>query len=185
MIETEDTQTILVIPPPLPRALRIYEALDVKLSYQNFGSAWLCVLRGKTEDIELVFNGLFNWGATNGECYFVDHSQTVATFWSSEEQLTRFFYNIYSVSSSTRYKGRKANLLASSNKIAALKESCHEIFLRFDDGVPEIFAEGHSLGHLTAEKPDDDFRDAAWRHVAQKENDGDVEKAIDSQTTNE
>jgi hypothetical protein len=72
--------------------MKLYANLDVNLTYQNYGSTWALTLRGKTEHIEQAVHGLFNWGATNGDCEYYDHTQTVAVIWTDEPSMRRFFY---------------------------------------------------------------------------------------------
>jgi hypothetical protein len=72
--------------------MKLYNNLLVTITYQNFGSTWTLILRGKTEDIELAANGLYNLGATNGDCEFYDHAQTVGIVWTDEISLRQFFF---------------------------------------------------------------------------------------------
>ena len=146
--------------PKAPRGILPYQTIDVTLTYQNFGSTWLCILRGKTEDIDLVFNGLFNFRATNGEYQFHDHVQTVAVFWSDRRALRRFFFNRYffsrSVGGATRQLVRES-MKYSHNQIQALRDNGHEFFMDFSKQfMPQV----HAMGTISAERPDADFKDA-------------------------
>ena len=148
--------------PPVARNMRVYANINVTLTYQNFGSAWLGILRGAKEDIELVFNGLFNFGATNGELHYYDHNETLALFWSSEEDLQRFFYNVRVYSGSTRYLGKEKNLLAAAERMEQLKENCQESFMNFSQKFqPDVY----SVGTISAERPDNDFKDHVLTHA--------------------
>lgn len=73
--------------------MKVYESLGVYLNYQPNGSACLIVLVGKENEIKLTHNGLFNLGATNGELEFTNQSKTMATCWTSDRKMSRFWYN--------------------------------------------------------------------------------------------
>lgn len=159
MIDTEnDLKADIVMPPAPIRALRIYPHVDVTLTYQNFGSAWLCILRGKTEDIHQVFNAFWNFGATNGEYQFFDHAQTVATFWSDADSLAQCFYRMIQFSAKHQSDGRKANLQLAQACMNTLRGNCHEAFLDFDSMI--FMGEVYATGTISAERPDDSFKDA-------------------------
>lgn len=144
----------------------LYPSIDVSLNYQNFGAAWLGILRGSPENIELVFNGLYNLQATEnrGPTYH-DAAHTVATFWTSRKRLYKFFFNRYLLPRTTGDDG--AELIASANRfaddsIAAFKDGSHEGFLRFNRTViPETYGQGTK----SAERPDEDFKDAVLFHA--------------------
>jgi hypothetical protein len=119
--------------------MKVYPTLDVQLSYHNFGSAWLMILRGSTEEIELTFNGLFNLCATNGELEYKDHLQTVATFWSDETNMQKFFFNQFFLPRcTTRKKKEKTDgayptgVWIAKQKMDELRQ-CHEFFLDFNN----------------------------------------------------
>lgn len=160
--EDSDIDLNLAPPPRKDKFIKPYPTVNVAMTYQNFGSAWLCVLRGKTEDIELVFNGLFNFGATNGDIQYFDHSKTVATFWSTEESLQRFFYNVSVFSGVTRYRGKAVNQAEANKKIEYIRDHCHEPFMDFDNVfAPDVYG----VGSIKAENPDNDFKDKVLGHA--------------------
>lgn len=133
------------------------------MTYQNFGSSYLCILRGKTEDIELVFNGLFNFGATNGGLDYYDHSKTVAVFWSDYKSLRKFFFNRRFIPQSDEPSGRiiRACMHEAQDNMILLSEN-HEFFMRFADSyMPET----HDVGSISAERPDHDMKDAIISHA--------------------
>ena len=43
------------------KGIRVYEHINVDLTYQNFGSSYLFILRGSAACIDLVFNGLYKF----------------------------------------------------------------------------------------------------------------------------
>jgi hypothetical protein len=158
------------IPEPV-EGMRVYSNIPVELTYQNFGSTWLCVLRGKSEDIDLVFNGLFNLCASNGDYQFFDHTQTVAVFWSDRKNMLRFFFNQFfgprcNPEFTSLWKGqgklvREAMRYAKS-KVQDLRDNCHEQFVDFTNTfLPQI----HAMGQISAERPDSDFKDAVLTHA--------------------
>jgi hypothetical protein len=163
--------------------MKIYPEIDVELTYQNFGSAWLGVLRGSTDNIETVFNGLFNLCATNGERQFQDHLQCVAVFWSDRRAMRRFFFNRYYM---PRYHPepdvRNVRLVRDAMRYALqslkqLAQGNHEAFLDFSKCyVPEVYG----TGTISAERPDSDMKDAILSHAFAEK---DSAKVVDSPVT--
>lgn len=148
-------------------AMKVYPKHDVRLSYQNFGSTWFCVLRGSTEEIDLVFNGLFNLCATNGNYQFFDHAKTVATFWSDRKAMRRFFFNQAFMPVCAGDANNQGALIRrcmreAQSKVRHLRENCHEFFVDYTNAfVPEI----HGVGKMSAERPDADFKDSVLTHA--------------------
>lgn len=83
--------------------LKIYSEIDCTLHVQSYGSNFLMALKGSEENINLVFNGLYNYGGTQHlgteecplELDFRNHTRTLATFWSSPEKMLNFFRNLF------------------------------------------------------------------------------------------
>ena len=150
------------------RGVQLYPDFDVRLTYQNFGSTWLCILRGESANIERVFNGLYNYRATNGDYSFFDHAETVATFWSDYRSLRRFFFNRYWFPRSDnlpffrRVKLAKEAMRYALNQIAELRANGHEFFMDFSVKFEPVV---HTMGTTNAENPDADFKDAVLTHA--------------------
>lgn len=155
--------------------MKLYANLDVNLTYQNYGSTWALTMRGKTEHIEQAVNGLFNWGATNGDCEYYDHTQTVAVIWTDEPSMRRFFYlqALRKMVSSIEYvrthtaenrilgklAGKRISEIAhvqAERRIRALRHR-HEKFFNF---TKSYMPETHGTGQITAERPDLDMKDS-------------------------
>ena len=157
--------------------MKLHSDLDVNFTYQNFGSAWLGILRGSTENIELAFNSLFNLCATNGSKEYQDHLELIATFWTDKHAMRRYFFNRYYM---PRYNGAKDGKLARAAmrhawaKLEQLSATSHESYLSFDRNVAEAFG----MGSITAERPDTDFKDAVLDN-AFKTKDDSVKQSID------
>ena len=161
----EDSDIDLTIPLKAPekRFIRPHRNLRVTMNYQNFGvETWLAILRGSPEQIELAFNAMYNWGATNGEMQYFDHSQTVAIFWTSEEKLLRCFYNQFRFSPHTAHYGKNHNAQAAIDVVQKLREVGHEPFMNFAN----VFdTDDYSTGTISAERPDNDFKDNVLAHA--------------------
>lgn len=147
--------------------MKVYDTLNVSLTYQNFGTSFVAILRGKTEDIETAFNGLFNFGATNARApIYYNHTKTTAIVWTSREQLRKFFFNRRFIPNMPLWGDIKLSHLRPFMKEARakLKELAenHEFFLRFADNY---MPEPHSVGKLTAERPDNDMKDTILSHA--------------------
>lgn len=163
--------------------MKLYQNLDVDLTYQNFGSAWLGVLRGATDNIELAFNGLYNFCATNGSLSYQDHVKCVATFWSDRKGMRRFFFNQHYI---PRFEDRNhpdnGRLVRQSMRHAQAQMSLlcasHEPFMDFDNRfAPAVF----TCGKITAERPDSDLKDAILSHAfAEKESVSAANKSVDA-----
>jgi hypothetical protein len=159
--------------------MQIYHTLNVDLTYQNFGSVWLGILRGPTEQIELAFNGLFNMKATSGEMEYQDHLSTLSTFWTSRRRMRRYFFNRYYFD---RQLGRKrqgkivrAAMRYAHSKLRELSGIGHETFKDF---AKDYTLKTYSTGNITAERPDADMKDAILAH-AFKEKEDSVKKSVD------
>jgi hypothetical protein len=148
-------------------AMKVYPNLDVRLTYQNFGSTWHCILRGSTEEIDLAFNGLYNLGATNGDYQFFDHAKTVATFWSDRKSLRRFFFNQVFMpvcAGNAPNQGRliRRAMKEAQRRMAELREDGHEFFTDYGNQfAPTV----HGVGKVSAERPDSDFKDSVLNHA--------------------
>lgn len=117
----------------------IYENTPVEVSYQNFGSSYLIILTGEECDIESTFNGLYNFGATNGQLRYRDACHSVATFWSSEYKfwhcLKMMRINHFCLTRAGKGKGQKRGWLDEAEKWAMdklneLKEE-HVLFIDY------------------------------------------------------
>lgn len=148
--------------------MQIYRELDVQLTYQNFGSAWLCILRGQPEQVQTAFNGLFNLCATNGELEQQDHLGVVNTFWSNRRAMRRFFFNrfFFPRCSGWRGQGRLArNAMRYALQQLDLLKGQTEVFLTFDAGDKYAPVEVHSVGTISAERPDENYKEMALNHA--------------------
>jgi len=144
--------------------MKLYQLSDVNLTYQNFGSTWLGILRGTEKSIMEVFNGLYNLRATNGECQFFDHLQTVGLFWTDKRSMIRFFFNQFYLSCNDRtYKYARYCLRAAHVKMAEMTtDGNHEEFLNFAN---KFDSDTYRVGQTRAERPDADFKDAVLAHA--------------------
>jgi hypothetical protein len=156
--------------------MKIYDTLDVQLTYQNFGSAWLGILRGIPDQIRLTCNGLFNLMATNGREEYHNEEETIATFWTSEEQMNQFFYNKHYLPREmghTDVQALKAEARQFANDMVASMEPYHEEFMTFESNPTPIT---FGSGTITAERPDSDMKDAILSHAFTEKT---SEKSID------
>lgn len=150
--------------------MKLYPTVDVTFTYQNFGSAWVGILRGSTEQIKLVFNGLFNYCATSGELDFQDHLEMVALFWTDRRAMRRFFFNQYYMPRCMGNRGRGQGKLARMAMRFAWKQldamsSCHEQYLNFAN---QYMPETYGNGMISAERPDSDMKDAILANAFQE-----------------
>jgi len=147
-------------------SMKLYPNVNVELTYQNFGSSWIGVLRGTTQAIELVFNGLYNLCATNGGLDYHDNMQTVGFFWTDKKAMRRFFFNQYYLPKYDGQESESLKALASQFaecKLKELSETSHENFMQF--ARKGIVLDCFNCGCITAEKPDVDMKDAIISHA--------------------
>jgi hypothetical protein len=160
--------------------MKLYPSIGVGLTFQSCGSGWLGILRGPTEQIELAFNGLYNLRGTNGKLEYQDHLRMVATFWTNERNMRRFFFNYFYLprSASRHGEGRLIrNAMRYAQKSLMQVKEEFESFMRFASGnVPECYL----FGSITAERPDTDFKSAVLEHAFQNKCEGkcDVPKSM-------
>lgn len=147
-------------------SMKFIHNLDVDLHYQNFGSAWLGIMRGPTEQIELAFNSLFNYCATNGRLEYQDHTQTVATFWTSPTQMLRYFVNRWLIPRGlgsyleSNPKHFRTACWYANGFLNQLKVN-HEVFQ--EHNIEDLHY--YTCGVAKAEKPDVDMKDAILVHA--------------------
>lgn len=151
----------LPAPPPEAKAARfeyrLYPKVPVTLNYQNQGSVWMLILRGNKQDIEDVFNGLSNLGATaTPEPQYTGANDSTAICWSSPNEMRKFYV--------LRHEMRCGGVSRAhvEHEFKKFKENCSEVFIDFHNinlGEPMDL---HDMGKISAEKPDNDFRDAMW-----------------------
>lgn len=143
--------------------MRIYESVDCEATRQSFGSLWLVVLRGTEEAINSVFNGVYNWGGCNGELDWHNQERNIATFWTTPQRLVWCFahMSVMRLADSNIGKGKKYGAWPLACEEANLKleslAQCQETFLTFDTAEASHV---YTLGSISAERPDEDWRDA-------------------------
>jgi hypothetical protein len=143
--------------------MKLFSTLDVELRYQNFGSTWVGILRGRTEQIEQAFLSLWNLRATSGELEFYNHSQTVGVFWTDEKSMRRYFFNREYLKCRAQERGFIRWCLAQAHvKLDELRGAAHESFMDFSE---HFETDDFSVGKVTAEKPDADMKDQILAHA--------------------
>jgi hypothetical protein len=160
--------------------MKIYETLNVTVKLQTNGSAWLVVLEGPTEEIELTFNGLSNLGGVGGRTRleYADGDKTLASCWTTEEQMYHFWYMRAVLKSQSdndclfhAYAKRKMAQLRRNLIVHAKIGNFQATWDNDHDAC--------CMGLTVAEKPDNDFRDAVLEHSFKcRESVKQVEKAL-------
>jgi hypothetical protein len=150
--------------------MKIYPKLNVELRFQNCGSWWLMILEGAEADIELCFNGLWNHGAidvsverADGSTYngldYTDNTRTKAKFWSTPEKMRKFFFNSHLLACQQESCAPYAHVVANM-RIEELKRD----MITFVDFTRPQFVNSFDVGTVRAERPDDNYREAALTH---------------------
>jgi len=162
--------------------MKPYHNVDVELRFQNCGSWWLMVLEGAEQDIELVFNGLWNHGAidvsverSDGTIYngldYTDHTRTKATFWSTPEKMYAFFFNRHMLIHGQRSAKASAHVIARM-RIEELKLDS----VSFHDFNRPAFVSCFTVGTIKAERPDDNYREKATLNANKRASEKTVDK---------
>lgn len=138
--------------------MKLYNELDVDLTFQNFGSQWLMIMRGEENDILLAFNGMWNYGATSGEIDFTDHAKTVAKFWSDEKKMLKYFKNRFWIGHNMT---EPMAIMVAGKEMEKLRAE-RQTFINFNQ---KQMPDGYNMGTSSAERPDSDFRDKVIVHA--------------------
>ena len=75
--------------------MKLYPNLNATLTYQDYGSSWLLVMRGSKQDINLLFNAIYNFGAVEKSSPEFNDTEDIATVWSNEDKTWNFFYYLH------------------------------------------------------------------------------------------
>ena len=139
----------------------------IKLTYQNYGTSILIFIQGETNQAAYgKWLSLANWGATsllNGEePQFVANG--IISCWSTIDKLKKYLFDraimglweAQGEQAKGKRDGFKAEALAQAEKEFAAIET--ESFRSVNSNF-EIY----EMGTISAEKPDDDFKDLATK----------------------
>lgn len=164
---------------------------NTNLTLQNFGSAYLLILRGTTKDIKEGFNSFFNWGGVSSNATIdltENPNESIGVFWSNERALIRYWLNRYLIAHPERNEktifavelnergepnyeildGDAMEFIA--NQIAEMRSNSEKFMTFTKSYVP---AE-HGIGRISAERPDHSFLEAAHVHVTKKQQETEV-----------
>lgn len=140
---------------------------NTDLTFQNYGTAWFLVIRGSETDIEETFNALINFGGVshrgtlNVALEYQNESHTLATCWSSEKKMRQFFAFQYWLRHSLPPNHKMTEAFV-NKEIETLKQEINQVVFRSKSQINNDF---YSIGKSTAERPDEDFKDAVLQHA--------------------
>ena len=135
--------------------MKLYD-LSVETKLHDNGSNWILILEGPESEIELTFNGLYNWGAAqnkdgNGPDY-IDEEKSIARVWTNKKRMWKFFYYLHF----NRWQIDKYAKIHANRMIDELLETKGQFFnLSIKQNNPDCY----STGSIIAERPDYDFKD--------------------------
>ena len=137
--------------------MKLFKSLNADIKVVDFGTSWSIVMRGSKQEIDYIFNAMFNYGATNDAHYNFNNTETEASFFTTKERLTKFF------------KGFWENRLWHENELAdeaaaLAKASVEDLFANHREARQQYRAttyedSKYSFGKIKAERPDDSFKD--------------------------
>jgi len=145
---------------------------NIKLAYQNYGSSILIFIQGVTpQDAHGAYLSLWNWNATSSDENYV--ADNVIAVWSTIDRLQQYFYNVRLTQLSNlddakpamtkderkangMKRDKEARLLAAADFAAVETESFRSVNSNYVE---------YSMGTITAEKPDSDFKDECLNHA--------------------
>jgi hypothetical protein len=133
------------------------------MAMQDYGSGSLMVLRGKKQEINLIFNALFNFGAVDNSELNFNETEDTATCWTNKQKIRKFFTNF--CLNRLLNRGHKDDKFTAS----VAEEEGGKIYQDFYNNHREsrtLYHYGssasndfYSLGKMSAERPDNDFKD--------------------------
>lgn len=146
------------------------------MKLQEYGTSWLIILEGCKYNVDLLFNACFNFGATNSTRLEYSDNDDYAVFWSCEEKMGNFFYqmNLNKLLNmgheETEELENKAIEIA-ENQMSDLWENHRESRQLF--GQKNLYTpDSYSVGKISAERPDECFLTSVLNHAfANKEGD--------------
>lgn len=158
----------LVPKPVVVKGIQLHPSLCVMFTYQNFGSAWLGILRGVMPTmINRTFDSLFNLRGANGELEFENACETIATFWTNRRSMRRYFFNRYFLPRCSGKKGQ-GRVIRSAMRYARAKlddiKAHQETFIEYEK-APNYDVTPFVSGRISAERPDADMKDAILAHA--------------------
>ncbi len=163
---------------------------NIDLTFQPLGSQFLMVMRGTEEDMELAYNGFYNFGGTASHMRYKKdpdtglmitcggkegshldygtHNRNVATFFSTAEKMHKFFFNkaFHKHVDNWPKKKRGQN---SGGIFPFCQQYADSAMVELESSKemfyhPQLSSRSlehiYSVGTVAAERPDDDFRDA-------------------------
>lgn len=139
-----------------------------KLSYQSCGSAWLLKINADSPaELEGIFYSLFNRGATCSKEVFplgddCSGYVVIAKRGKRPEAIMREYFisrwrDVLLNRWPDRWKGKPGGVIPTAKKLAARDFSSLQREIFFFANTP---ADVYTIGKITAEKPDADFKDA-------------------------
>lgn len=163
--------------------MKLYPSINVETTFQNCGSWWLLILSGPEEEIELTYNGLYNFGATNVPRFpsefgqskegleYTDGSRTKAIMWTTPEYMFKFFYESHLLACQQQSCAKHAKVVANLRMEEFRKNSAP-----FFDYSRKTFVDSFEIGTKTAEKPDYNYREAATLNANRRASEVTVDK---------
>lgn len=136
------------------------------LTVQNYGSSLLLFITAPTDkEAHGIWLSLFNWGATGTLESKPEHiGDGVFSCWTTEEKLRDYLVRRYinHLHDTAPKKGTKGGVMAEARKLAeADYGKLNMETYRSSGGGYDTYA----MGTITAEKPDDDFRDLVLNYA--------------------
>jgi len=143
--------------------MKIYPTLGVNATFQFNGSNLLIILVGLEEEIELTVNGLFNHGAVGkrSRLEYTNHLRNRAFIWSTPQDLFSFFFNFYT---HRFFEYKTEEMMARYMAWIKFKEAQANSNPYFNFERADMELDELTTGRTTAERPDNDFRDAVLKH---------------------
>jgi len=137
--------------------------MKVTLTYQNYGTSILIFIQGESlEDAKGQWLSLYNWGATSTEPRNV--AKNVIACWSTLEKLRHY---LFVINEHRLLSNRPANMGDEELKATAKYKAASD----FANIEAEAFRsvnsnfEVYEMGTISAEKPDDDFKDSVMKYA--------------------
>lgn len=137
-----------------------------KLSYQNYGSSILLYITADTDEEAMgKYLSLYNWNATSSEPSIV--TTGVICVWSTQQRLYNYLFNTFvhkllNDKGSLHYKGKPGGV--NDEALELTNEAFDAIEYDQYKSVNSNY-EFSTLGSISAEKPDSDFKDSILNYA--------------------
>lgn len=111
--------------------MKLYKTIDYEADTDGTFSGFAIGIEGTKEEIELKYNSLFNFGATNGSLTYL--SDNFAYIWTNTPNFKKYLLTsalaslINGGASTSSFKGKEGGVMEVARKLAEINASKYEV----------------------------------------------------------